>query len=113
MEDDKYKVLLDEIKSVKEEVQATRDEIARVDRDLTKDREYIEDFRVRLGRLEAEVQSMKRLLFRQADKVKDRVEDVVQPAVKEVRSLKSAIDKKNIRVIRQDFWSWVKKQIGF
>lgn len=94
MEDQQYKALFGELKSIKEEVQATRDEIARVDRDLCKDREDLENFRVSLSNVVDEIKSLKSMVTKNVDNVGDKVTDALKPAVKEVTSLKQEIKKK-------------------
>jgi len=110
MEDQQYNALMGELRSLREEVQGTRDEIARVDRDLTKDRHDLEDFRVKLGGLDEQIVSMKRLITGNVDDVGDRVTDALRPAMKEVASLKQEIkNKKSIVVLKEGFFTWLMK----
>jgi len=101
MEDQQYNALMGELRSLREEVQGTRDEIARVDRDLTKDK---------LGGLDEQIVSMKRLITGNVDDVGDRVTDALRPAMKEVASLKQEIkNKKSIVVLKEGFFTWLMK----
>lgn len=109
MEDQQYKALFGELKSIKEEVQATRDEVARIDRDLCKDREDLENFRVHLGHVVEQIDSLKRLSTSNVTNMQDQVTDALKPAVKEVSSLKQEIKKKKtIFINRRSISEWFK-----
>jgi DNA repair exonuclease SbcCD ATPase subunit len=113
MEKNQYKVIIEELRDVKAKIQETRDEAGRIDRDLTKDRHDLEDFRVRLGRVEEEIQSLKRLLTENVETMKDKVQDALKPAVKEVASLKQEIAKKrSIIVTKNSLIDWIKGVFG-
>src|SRR3972149_4981328 len=106
MEDQHYNALMAELRSVREDVQATRDEIARVDRDLAKDRHDLEDFRVKLSNQDEQIDSIKRLVTSNVDDIGDRVTDALKPAVKEVASLKEEIrNKKSIIITKMGFFA--------
>jgi hypothetical protein len=109
MEDQQYKALFGELKSIKEEVQATRDEVARIDRDLCKDREDLENFRVHLGHVVEQIDSLKRLSTSNVTNMQDQVTDALKPAVKEVSSLKQEIKKKKfITIFKTGLWERIK-----
>lgn len=101
MEDQQYKALFGELKSIKEEVQATRDEVARIDRDLCKDREDLENFRVHLGHVVEQIDSLKRLSTSNVTNMQDQVTDALKPAVKEVSSLKQEIKRKRLFLLTE------------
>jgi predicted nuclease with TOPRIM domain len=99
MNDDQYKVLLSEIRECRDEVQQTRDETARIDRDLTKDRNDLGDFRVRLQAVENQIESMRRLIMDNQSNMKDSVQDALRPAVRQVTALTNEIKKKRSIII--------------
>lgn len=81
MTEDQYKVLV-------ESIQACRDEIARVDRDLGKDREDIQEFSIRMGAVEDQVESLRKSLNTQANKIGDKVTDAISPITDTLNEVK-------------------------
>ncbi len=71
----------------------------RIDRDLANDRRDIGDFKVRLASLEAESKEMRTAIGSQADKVKDKVTDAVEPMGKQIAGLTQTIKKKKTLVL--------------
>ncbi len=96
MNEDQYKVVLERI----DNIQSTVD---RIDRDLAQDRRDLQEFSLRLGGLENQVEEFRRTLYSQADKVKDKVEDLVQPVEKKIDSLTEEIQNKRVIVIKDKF----------
>lgn len=92
MDTENYKVLL-------EEIRGTREEVGRIDRDLAKDRQDIGDFKVRLAGVEAEIKEMRIAIISQANKVKDKVSDAVEPMEKQIAGLTQTIKKKKTLVL--------------
>ena len=94
MQNEQLKVILEEIRDLKKDLQSTRDEVARVDRDLSHDRTDLEDFRVKLSTVIEEIQSMKRMLRLTPQHIKEKVDDALAPAVQATTDLKKEIKKK-------------------
>lgn len=106
MEDSKYKVLIKEVRGMREEV-------GRIDRDMARDREGMEDFRVQLVNLKSEVEQLRHSLVAHADTMKDKVTDALEPAVNEMALLKTEIKKKRMTVIKDkfDLIGWLKVRV--
>lgn len=92
MEEAEYKNLLGE-------VQGLRKEVAQIDRDLAKDRQDIGSFRVAMESMTAELKEFRGMIGTNADKVKDKVTDALEPAIGAVDSLKKEIKAKKTIVI--------------
>ncbi len=93
-----------------EEVRALRDEVARIDRDLGIDRHDLEDFRIQMDEMKSEIRELRGALSTNADRVQDKVNDVLKPAVKQVNDLQKTIDKKKTLIITHTFWEWFKSK---
>jgi chromosome segregation ATPase len=95
------------------EIRGMREEIGRIDRDLCRDRQDMEDFKVQMATMKEEIKQLRGELMANADKVKDRVVDALEPAVKEVSKLKNEIkNKKRIIVFKRGFFQWLKAKLG-
>ena len=98
-------------KNLIEEVRGIREEVGRIDRDLSKDRHDLQDFRVQMANMISEIKQVREALTSTADKVKDKVSDALEPAVKEVKILKDEIKKKKtIYVFKDGFKDWIKSK---
>lgn len=97
MNDDKYQVLLERVESIQKSLD-------RIDRDLAEDRRDIQQFTIRVGALESQVDEMRKLLGSVSQKVKDGVEDAIEP-------LTEAIERKTIiKIIQRPWWVWFRKE---
>jgi chromosome segregation ATPase len=102
--DTQYKNLMGEIRGMREEV-------GRIDRDLARDRHDLEDFRVQMDTMKSEIQQLREALTANADRVKDKVTDAVQPITKEVTKLKDVISKKKtLYIFKNGFKDWLKSK---
>lgn len=72
MNDDQYKVLVDRIDTLQKSVD-------RMDRDLGSDRKDIQEYSIRLGGVESQVEELRKAVKQLPEKTQDRVEDVMQP----------------------------------
>jgi predicted translin family RNA/ssDNA-binding protein len=102
MDDSQYK-------NVMEELRGMREEVGRIDRDLARDRNDLADFRVQMEGMQSEIKQLRESLNANADRVKDKVTDAVQPIQTEVTKLKNVIkDKKTLFVFRNGFKDFFK-----
>lgn len=94
---DQYEVLLSSIRGV-------QNDLSSIDRDLESDRKDLQDFKVRLGTMEQEVKQLREAINTNAERTKNKVQDVVEPMQKEVSGalgeLKEAVEKKKVLVLR-------------
>src|SRR3990167_6772136 len=100
---DQYEVLVSSIRRIE-------NSLTGIDRDLEHDREDLQDFKVRLGTLEGHVRELRKAMNLNAERVKDKVADVVEPMQKEVSGavdeLQKAVEKKRVLLIdRKGFFS--------
>ena len=96
MNDEKYNVLF-------KAIQGCRDEIAEIDRDLEGDRRELQNFQVNMATLKEEVAQLRKALSTNVQRVQDKVQDVVDPAVEQVDKLRKEIKNKKTMVFRKPF----------
>jgi len=89
LRNDQYETLMASVRSV-------QNDLAGIDRDLEHDRRDLQDFKIRLGTLEGEIKQLREAVNLNADRVKDKVTDAVEPMEKEVIELKEAVNKKRV-----------------
>lgn len=94
-----------------EEIKGVRNEVAGIDEQLTRDRHDIEDFKVQMASMKSEVEQLRHELVANANNVKNKVTDALQPAVKSVDSLKNVIQKKKtIYIFKDGFKDFLKSK---
>jgi len=101
----------EQFKELLEEVRGLRHEVSVIDRDLTGDRKDIGDLKVEIAGLKAEVRELRSMVGSNADKVKERVTDALEPAIESVDGLRKEIKKKKTLVIvKKGFLDWLKRK---
>ena len=93
MSDDTNKVILERIDSV----QGT---VNRIDRDMSKDRQDIQELTIRTGKMELQLEELRKSLEKLPGRTQDKVADVVEPLMGQLD------DKKIVRVEFKPFWHW-------
>ncbi len=102
--DVKYNTLIKEVREISSD-------IARLDADLTKDRQELSDFKVQMATLTEEVKQLRVQMAHITGDVGDKVKDTLKPAVKAVDNLKDEIKKKkSINFGGNRFLSWFKRK---
>ena len=95
------------------EIRGLREEVGRIDRDLSRDREDLEDFKVEMATMKEEIKQVRLGLNANADKVKDKVGDALQPARHEMAKLTQEIKKKKTLIItKSGIVDWIKSKFG-
>lgn len=102
MLEDKLKV----IDLILREVRALRDDVTSIDRDLASDRRSIQDFEVKLVTLEESVSQMRGAINLNADRVKDKVADVVGEVVESTDKLTTQIENKKTVMLKKKARNW-------
>ena len=109
---DEFKVLGEQINSV----QATVDII---DRDLAKDREDMQEFTIRLGKLEEQVEALRKGQITMVDKVGDKISEVTEPIREGAKELQESIDSATFTKVsgkKKHWWkkfgSWILRKYG-
>ena len=69
----------DQFSILSEKLDTLQNSINRVDKDLNKDREDLQETRVRLGALEEQVSELRRALKGQSEKIQDKVIEAIEP----------------------------------
>lgn len=101
------KLKTDEFKVLREKVDSIQRNVDRIDRDLAEDRKYMHEFVIRLGNVENGISQLLRGQQTTTNRIKDAVEDIIEPAAEEVskeaKSLKEIIKSKKFIAIRPKF----------
>ena len=98
-------------KNLMAEVRGMREEVGRIDRDLSRDRADMEDFKVQMATMKEEIKQVRSAVAANSDKVRDKVTDALEPAVKSVDKLKDEIRKKKaIYIFKNGFVDWLKEK---
>lgn len=96
-------------KNIMAEVRGMREEVGRIDRDLSRDRQDIEDFKVQMASMKEEIKQLRQEINANASKVKDKVEDALEPARHEVAKLTQEIKKKKtVMVHKKNWFGWLR-----
>jgi predicted nucleic acid-binding Zn-ribbon protein len=103
MRKDEYKILIEEIRAIKNQVND-------IDDGLTKDRERIQDLTVRLGNVENEIKETRQAINRSSEITKNKVADVVDPIIESTDNLTAQI-KKSKTIIFGKEKGWVQKLV--
>ena len=81
MSQDQNIVILERLDSLQKSVD-------RIDKDLSSDREDLQEFRVRLGAMEGEFNELRKGLKTQSDKIQDKMADVIEPLMDQIEDRK-------------------------
>ena len=99
----------DEVKVILERIDSVQKTVDIIDRDMAKDREDLQQFAIRLGAVESQIDELRKALINQADKIQDRVGEAVQPMINQTQDLKETIDKKKALPIQEKKKPWWKR----
>ena len=94
----------DQFSILSEKLDTLKNSINRVDKDLNKDREDLQETRVRLGALEEQVSELRRALKGQSEKIQDKVIEAIEPLQEGIEN------KKIIQYKVRSFWSFLKRR---
>lgn len=94
----------DQLKVIFQKIDSLQKSIDNMDRDLGKDREEMQQFTIRLGAVESQIDELRKAIRTMSDKTADKVEEVVAPMIEETHKLKSSIDKKRAIYLKPKSW---------
>ena len=104
MENKQYKVILEEVRQIKQQVDD-------IDDGLMKDRERMQNFAIELEGVKNEIAELRRAVNRNSEDVKNKVHDVVKPLVKSTSGLtqevSNAVKKNGMFVWKQEAESFI------
>lgn len=105
MIDKKYQTIIGEIREISSD-------IARLDADLTKDRNDLSDFRVQMANLATEVEQLRKEFNSVVDDVSLKVKETLEPAIKEVYNLKKEMEQKKVVALKSvSLWNYFRFRI--
>lgn len=93
MNNDEFKVML-------ERIDAVQNTVNRIDKDLEADRRDLQDFSIRLGKVETVVDEVKKSMWQVSSRTQDRVSEAVAPMIEETQHLREEIDKKRTLILK-------------
>ena len=98
--DTKYETLIGEVREISSD-------IARMDDDLTKDRQGMQDFQVKLDTLAGQVEQLRKEFSSVVDDIEHKVKETLKPAIKEVKQLKKEMEQKKVVALKtMSFWNF-------
>lgn len=102
MEKTHYDILIEELRKIKSSIDD-------IDREMEKDRQQLQNLNVRLGAVENQLEEQRKATNQMAERVKNKVQDVVDGVVESTDNLSAQIEKKKMVVLREKSVSWWKK----
>lgn len=95
-----------------ETLRKIEDHVSDIDRDMEKDRQNLQDLNLRLSGVEAQLEELRKAINLNAERVKNKVADVVEPVVKSTDRLTTQIKNKKKMFMNPDTRSWWDKLWG-
>lgn len=95
-----------------EAIQDLKNDVARIDRDLAKDREGSDRVAMGLATMQEQISQFSKRLETLQRKIQDKVSDAVAPMLESANDLTNAIDKAKvvkIKEVKKSFWKFWKK----
>ena len=99
----------DSLQVLFEKIDTLQKSVDRIDRDLEDAYKNSQDQQIRIGALEAVIDELRKALSAQPNKIKDRMEDALQPVQKEIKEFKEVIEKKKFVPFKIPFWKFWKR----
>lgn len=97
----------DEAKVILQRIDNIASVVDRIDRDLAQDRKELQQFTIRLGNVELQIEELRKIVSALPQKTQDKVAETMQPMIEEAQNLGEKIEKKTFRILREPF-SWKK-----
>lgn len=95
--EEQLKIILEQLRDIQKRVDD-------IDQGLTRDRERLQDFNIRLEHVETEIKETRKAINSSSTKIKNAVADVTEPVVGAVDSFRNEIEKKKVITIRPMSW---------
>jgi hypothetical protein len=93
-------------------IRRVEDAIARIDLDLEKDRQGIQDLTIRSKAMEAELVELRKAVNQSASRGRDILAEAAVPVIEATDKLTAQIKKKKIVVFQEKSRNWIQKFIG-
>ena len=105
--------ILTEIKNLRKDFLKLSEEVGRIDADLNRDRGDLGDLKVEMSAMKSEIKQLRGELNANADKVKNKVSDVLEPAREEMANLQKEIKgKTTLKIFKNGFIDWFINKFG-
>ena len=98
--------------TILETVRRIEDNQARMDRDMEKDRQNLQDLNIRLGSVEAQLSELRKAVNQSAERTRDKLAEAVVPVVQATDKLTGEIKKSKMVMLRAETKSWWKRFWG-
>lgn len=93
-------------------VRKVEDQIASIDRDLEKDRQNLQNLTIEVKTLASQMEEVRRAINLNAERVRDKVADVVEPVMGATRDLQDEIHNKKTLVVKEKKTSIIDALLG-
>lgn len=105
MKDEKYQTIIGEIRDISSD-------IARLDGDLTKDRQDLQDFNVKMESLKGEIEQLRKEFGSVVEDINQKVKEALKPAIKEVHNLKKEMEQKKMIALKSvSLWNFFRFRV--
>jgi chromosome segregation ATPase len=105
MIDKKYQTIIGEIRDISSD-------IARLDADLTKDRNDLSDSKVQMATLTGQVEQLRKEFSAVVEDINQKVTEALKPAIKEVKNLKKEMEQKKVVALKSiSFWNFFRFRV--
>ena len=101
----------DQIKVLLERVDQIQNSLDTIDRDLGHDRKDIQDLSIRVGKMELQLEELRKQSNGQVDKIQDKVTEAIAPMLEEAQDLRETIDAKKVVAFKvKTFWDRIRRK---
>ena len=84
---------------------------ADMDVDMEKDRQHLQDINIRLSSVENQLEELRKAINQNARRVKDKIQDVVDPIIESTDRLEHRIAKSKMVVLKEETKTWWQKLV--
>ena len=111
MDSDQFSVLVDKIATLQKSIDILSNDREYDVKKVEEIKEEMGENRMRLGAVEGQIDELRKQLKDVADKIQNRVGEVIQPMMEQTKELKDSIDNKEFVEVRDIKKPWWKKLI--
>lgn len=83
-----------------------------MDRSMEKDRQHIQNLDVRMSGVESQIEELRKAINLSSERIKNKVQGVVDPVIESTDRLTTQIEKKKMVVLKWEAKSWWQKFWG-
>ena len=88
---------------INDQQKAILDVVNRIDADLSTDRQNLQELTIRMGKVELQLEELRKVVNNLPQRVQDKTAEAMQPVMDSADSLSEKIDKKRFKILREPF----------